>query len=116
MGDVVYEQYVREHLIRGGEVKPQQLHQAAVRFVSGKSQANVLYEWLNKETLTSEERSVVRRGRNAKSGGTPKNLDVQTYRYSTAFEALIGYLYLCGATERLEQLVTEAISIVEGRE
>ena len=44
--------------------------------------------------LTEEEVAVVRRGRNAKSGTVPKNTDVQTYRYSTAFEALMGYLYL----------------------
>ena len=49
---------------------------------------------LENDCLTEEEIAVVMRGRNAKSGTVPKNTDVQTYRYSTAFEALMGYLYL----------------------
>jgi ribonuclease-3 family protein len=53
------------------------------------------------------------RGRNAKSGTVPKNTDVQTYRYSTAFEALIGYLFLEGRLERLEELVEKAFSCIE---
>ncbi|KGP72510.1 Mini-ribonuclease 3 [Pontibacillus yanchengensis] len=115
MGDVVYEQYVREHLIRGGKVKPQQLHQAAVRFVSGKSQASVLHHWHNEQLLTEQEESVARRGRNAKSGTIPKNLDVQTYRYSTAFEALLGYLYFSEQRDRLDELIKVAIQYVEER-
>ena len=113
MGDVVYEQYVREHLIRSGSIKPQQLHQAAVKFVSAKSQAHVVRKWISEGTLTEEEESVVRRGRNAKSGSVPKNTDVQTYNYSTAFEALLGYHYLSDHKERLHQLVEHAIQIVE---
>ncbi|KGX89379.1 Mini-ribonuclease 3 [Pontibacillus marinus] len=113
MGDVVYEQYVREHLIRSGSIKPQQLHQAAVKFVSAKSQANVLRKWFEEDQLSDEEQGVVRRGRNAKSGSIPKNTDVQTYKYSTAFEALLGYHYLSGNEERLYQLVGHAIQIVE---
>ena len=63
--------------------------------------------------LTEEEIAVVMRGRNAKSGTVPKNTDVQTYHYSTAFEALMGYLYLTGKTERLEELIQKAFSYVE---
>ncbi len=51
----------------------------------------------------------MKRGRNAKSGTIPKNTDVQTYRYSTAFEALIGWLYLANDKERLEEIIDEAI-------
>lgn len=115
MGDAVYEIYVRHHLIETGGVKPNALHQAAVRFVSAKSQAQVLFYWQKQEILTLEEESVVRRGRNAKSGSIPKNTDVQTYRYSTAFEALLGYLYLNGETSRLEELINSAIRLVEER-
>lgn len=113
MGDVVYEQYVREHLIRSGSIKPQQLHQAAVGFVSAKSQAKVLWEWMEHDFLSEEEQAVVRRGRNAKAGSVPKNTDVQTYKYSTAFEALLGYHYFSNQQERLYQLVDNAIQFVE---
>ncbi|KGP89752.1 ribonuclease III [Pontibacillus chungwhensis BH030062] len=115
MGDVVYEQFVREHLIRSGSVKPQQLHQAAVRFVSAKSQAAVIRYWLDEQLLTEAEEGIARRGRNAKSGSTPKNTDVQTYRYSTAFEALLGYLYFMEQKDRLIELVDQAIQYVEER-
>lgn len=115
MGDVVYEHWVREHLIRSGRIKPQHLHQEAVQFVSAKSQAKVLWAWLEEDQLTDMEQSVVRRGRNAKTGSVPKNTHVQTYRYSTAFEALLGYHYLAGNQERLEELIHKAIAFVEER-
>lgn len=115
MGDAVYEVYVRQHLIETGGVKPHLLHRAAVEFVSAKSQARVLFYWQEESTLTPEEEAVVRRGRNAKSGTVPKNTDIQTYRYSTAFEALLGYLYLSGEAGRLEELIESAIQYVDER-
>lgn len=94
MGDSVYELYVREYLLDKGEVQPQHLHKAAVRFVSAVSQAQSVRAWQEAEILTEEEEGVLRRGRNAKSGSVPKSTNVQTYRYSTAFEAVLGfYIY-----------------------
>ncbi|WP_176140509.1 Mini-ribonuclease 3 [Halobacillus salinus] len=113
MGDSVYELYVRHHLLDQGEVMPQQLHQAAVKFVSANAQATVVSYWSEHELLTEEEEGVLRRGRNAKSGSVPKNTSVQTYRYSTGFEAVLGFLYLDGQTERLEELIGQAIDYVE---
>ncbi len=115
MGDSVYELYVRHHLLEKGEVKPQQLHQAAVQFVSAGSQAAVVQAWQEDRLLTEEEEGVLRRGRNAKSGSVPKSTNVQTYRYSTAFEAVLGFLYLSGRTERLETLIDYSIKHVEER-
>ncbi|MGY0693993.1 Mini-ribonuclease 3 [Virgibacillus sp. FSP13] len=115
MGDAVYEVHVRKHLIHSGQVKPNQLHHKAVTFVSAKSQAAVILHWLNSEFLTESEERVVARGRNAKSGSIPKNTSVQTYRYSTAFEALVGYHYLLENNERLTELLTQAIMFVEER-
>ena len=113
IGDAIYEVYVRELLLERGTIKPNQLHQAAIQYVSGKSQAKVVLHWLGQETfLTEEEPSVVIRGRNAKSGSTPKNISVQTYRYSTAFEALIGYHYLLKNQQRLQELMENAIDIL----
>ena len=113
MGDAIYEKYVREHLIGQGNVKVQNLHQSAIQFVKATAQAEVIREWLAAETLTEEEQAIVRRGRNAKSGSVPKNTSVQAYRYSTAFEALLGYLYLDGQKSRLEQLIQQAIESTE---
>lgn len=115
MGDAVYEMHVREYLLRTGQVKPNRLHQKAITFVSGKSQAYVILHWLAEGFLSEEEERVAARGRNAKSGSIPKNTSVQTYRYSTAFEALIGYHYLLENQERLTELMQTAIQLVERR-
>lgn len=116
IGDAVYELYIREYLLSVGGIKPHDLHQRAVSFVSGKAQADVLFHWFDKEFLTKEEAAVVRRGRNAKSRSVPKNTSIQIYRYSTGFEALIGYHHLLGNTERLDQLLIDAVKyIVEGK-
>jgi len=113
MGDAVFESYVRRHLLYNGQVRPNQLHRLATRYVSAKAQCRILFQFMDEKLLNEEESSVVMRGRNAKSGTVPKNTDVQTYRYSTAFEALMGYLFLEGRLERLEELVEKAFSCVE---
>ncbi|XXM71730.1 Mini-ribonuclease 3 [Lysinibacillus sphaericus] len=106
MGDAVYETYVRQLLLTKGKIKPNQLHRAATNYVSAKAQAASLKKLFDEERLSEEEINIVKRGRNAKSGSVPKNTDVQTYNHSTAFEALIGYLFLLNRTERLEELIT----------
>lgn len=116
MGDAVYEQYIRHHLLLKGAVRPNQLHRLSTGYVSAKMQAKVAYVWLDKKCLSEEEEAVFMRGRNAKSGSVPKNTDVQTYRYSTAFEAVIGYHYLLGNEERLNQLLSAAVSVLEEQE
>lgn len=115
MGDAVLEIYVRRHLLQGGRVKPHRLHVDATRYVSAKAQSQVLFYFLENEVLTEEELAVVKRGRNAKSGSVPKNTDVVTYRHSTAFEALMGSLYLAGKITRLEELIVKAFEYVEDR-
>lgn len=113
MGDAIYEVHIREHLLNTGQVKPNELHQMAVRFVSAKAQAAVIRYWLEQDFLDTGERHIVSRGRNAKSGSIPKNTSVQTYRYSTAFEALVGYHYLTGNQSRLSVLLEEAVTYLE---
>ncbi|MDP4169290.1 MAG: Mini-ribonuclease 3 [Bacillota bacterium] len=116
MGDAVFEEYVRRHLLQSGRVKPNQLHREGTKYVSAKAQCHILFQMMNDGILSDEERAVVMRGRNAKSGSIPKNTDVQTYRYSTAFEALLGSLYLTGEKERLEELILLSFSHVEAKQ
>ncbi|TKC14254.1 Mini-ribonuclease 3 [Robertmurraya kyonggiensis] len=116
MGDAVFEVYVREHLLQTGKVRPNLLHKEATKYVSAKAQASIIRYMLDEQLLTDEEVAVVMRGRNAKSGTVPKNTDVQTYRYGTAFEALIGYLYLLKREERLEELVLLSLNLVSEKE
>jgi ribonuclease-3 family protein len=113
MGDAVFETYVRRHLLSSGQVRPHHLHRAGTRYVSAKAQCQILFRMMDDALLNEEELAVVMRGRNAKSGTVPKNTDVQTYRYSTAFEALMGFLYLTDKKERLEELVRQSFLYVE---
>lgn len=112
LGDATYAHCVRYHLIARGLVKPNLLHKEANRYVSAKAQAGILLSLLPQ--LTAEELAVVKRGRNAKSGSAAKNAGIIDYRHATAFEALIGYLYLTGKEERLAQIMEYAFAAVEG--
>jgi ribonuclease III family protein len=113
VGDAVYEIYVRRHLLQSGKVKPNHLHREGTKYVSAKAQCQVLFRMMDETLLSEEELAVVMRGRNAKSGTVPKNTDVQTYHYSTAFEALMGFLYLKEKIERLEELILKSFEFVE---
>ncbi len=113
MGDAVLEQRVREHLLLAGRVKPNTLHKEATKYVSAKAQSFIVHQMMEQGFLSEEELSVFRRGRNAKSGTVPKNTDVQTYRNSSGFEAVLGYLYLLKQTERADQIIDYAINIIE---
>jgi len=113
MGDAVLEQKVREHLLLSGRVKPNILHKEATNYVSAKAQSMIVYRMMDENFLTEEELAVFRRGRNAKSGSVPKNTDVQTYRNSSGFEAILGSLYLSGNLDRTYEIIDYAINIIE---
>lgn len=103
IGDGVYELLIRQHLAAMANHRPNQIHRLATQYVSAKAQAAVLERWL--PLLSEEERDMVRRGRNAKSGSSPKNTDILIYRHSTALECLVGYLYCVGRHERIGELI-----------
>ena len=92
IGDAVYEVFIRSFIISGGNASVHSLHSRSVAYVKAKAQSDIIHRIMN--LLTAEEQDVVRRGRNAKSGTIPKNADVTEYKHATAFETLIGYLYL----------------------
>ncbi len=108
IGDCVYELYIRTKLVNETNYKPHKLHIEAIKYVKAKSQAELLEKIY--DNLTEEEKDIVRRGRNAENHHLPKNSNVQEYMYSTAFEALIGYLYLKKQNERIKQLLKKYIS------
>ncbi|AXF56634.1 Mini-ribonuclease 3 [Salicibibacter kimchii] len=107
IGDAVYELHIRTHFLQKGYTRAQELHQKTTAYVSANAQAKCLHHWLENQRLYAVEETIIRRGRNAKSGSIPKNTDAFTYRYSTGFEALIGYLHLCGHHERLRDLLSD---------
>ena len=106
IGDSVYEQYIRDYLVTNTKYKPHKLHIEATKFVKAAAQAKILEQLEN--DLTEEEKEVVRRTRNTKNHHLPKNSNVQEYMYATAFEALIGYLYLTKQNKRLKEILDKS--------
>lgn len=111
VGDCVFELYIRTKMVDLTNLKPHKLHINAIQFVKAKSQAEMLKN-IN-ENLSEEEKDIVRRGRNAENHHLPKNSNVQEYMYSTAFEALIGYLYLTKKTKRLKEIIEKALKSID---
>lgn len=107
VGDSVYELFIRNHLVNTTKMKPHYLHVSSIQYVKAGAQATILKEI--QPNLTQEEQDIVRRGRNAENHHLPKNADPEDYMYSTAFEALIGYLYLTKQDERLKEILNMCI-------
>lgn len=108
VGDSVFDLFIRTNLVGSGK-KVGDLHKEAVSFVKASAQAGILKE-LEPE-LNSKEKDIVRNARNAKVNTIPKHADIMDYHYSTAFEALLGYLYLSGNTKRLHEILHMAYNI-----
>lgn len=93
LGDAVFELMVREYAISLNIVKLKDLQKFTLDFVTAKRQAYFTQILMQNGYLTDEEADLIRRGRNVKTRKSPKNCDVITYKYATAFEILIGFLY-----------------------
>ena len=102
LGDGVFEVMVRSWLILRGKAKARDLHRATVRYVAAPAQAAAVERLL--PLLTPEEADVYRRGRNTAPHSVPKAASRAQYQAATGLEALFGWLYLQGRTERLNEL------------
>ena len=103
VGDSVYELYIREKLVNATNLKPHKLHIETIKYVKAKAQAELLREI--EPMLTDKEKDIVRRTRNTENHHLPKNADPADYMYATAFEGLIGYLYLIGDTNKMNEFL-----------
>jgi ribonuclease-3 family protein len=102
VGDAVFELMVRVWLCEHGKCTSGGLHRAAISYVSAPRQAKMAERLL--PHLTEEERAVFKRGRNTKVSSVPKNADPGEYHAATGLETLLGYLYLHGRQERINEL------------
>lgn len=102
LGDAVYELMVRSWLCLHGKATNKGLHKAAITYVSAPAQAQRCQKFL--PLLTEEEQDVFRRGRNSHTAAVPKGASIGEYHTATALEALFGWLYLNGRTDRLNEL------------
>ncbi len=100
IGDAVYEVFIRKYVMERGP------HNAEGQAKAVKS--------LIRDFLTEEEIAFVKRARNHKSVSKSRSAGPVAYKLATAFEALIGYLYLDGQQERLAGVMEEAVSRIEG--
>ncbi|MDO5556455.1 MAG: ribonuclease III domain-containing protein [Clostridia bacterium] len=107
VGDCVYELFIRTHLVETTHFKPHKLHIEAIKYVKAKAQAKILENL--QEMLTDKEKEIIRRTRNTENHHLPKNADLTDYTYATAFEGLIGYLYLSNQKKRLEEILNKCI-------
>ena len=98
LGDAIHTTFVRKKVLNMHKNKLENYHIEAKKFCNAKSQANTLDRIFN--SLTDDEKDIVRRARNAKPKHIAKNFDEKTYKKATAYEALIAYLYLINS-ERL---------------
>ncbi|WP_262429495.1 Mini-ribonuclease 3 [Paratissierella segnis] len=101
IGDAVYELLVRTYLLNIG-LNVNELHKSATKYVKSKAQADITHSI--EEILTDEEKSYIKRGRNAKIHSSPKNADILEYKYATGFECLFGYLFLTGEDLRMKEI------------
>ena len=118
IGDAVYEVYVRKHVMESGSLHSDVLHRMAVRYVSAEGQEKAVKALIEGE-LTEDELALVKRARNHKASSSKKTKaskrggNIMTDKYATAFEALIGNLYLSENTDRLEHIVKRSFEVIE---
>ena len=105
IGDAIYEVYIRKYLIDKGNLKVNNLQKEAIKFVSAKVQKIFLDKLIDNNYLNEDELEVVYRARNHKGSRHPKNTDIVTYKHATAFEALIGFLYLENNITRINEII-----------
>lgn len=118
IGDAVYELYVRKHVMETGTAHSDVLHKMAVEYVSAEGQAKVIKALIDEE-LTEDELALVKRARNHRASNSKKTRasrrggNLMTDKYATAFEALVGELYLREDKDRLDYLVNRSFDIIE---
>ncbi|MDR7871426.1 MAG: ribonuclease III domain-containing protein [Tissierellaceae bacterium] len=101
IGDAVYELMVRTYIM-DKDLNVNQLHKKATKYVKANAQSEIVHYL--EETLTEDEKQIVKRGRNAKTNTSPKNSSMIDYKYATGFESLFGYLYLTEQYGRIHTL------------
>ncbi|MBQ7918411.1 MAG: ribonuclease III [Lachnospiraceae bacterium] len=103
IGDSIYDLVIRSVIVERANKAVNDLHKKATHYVKAEAQAKMIFAL--QEDLSEEEMAVYKRGRNAKSYTSAKNASINDYRNATGFEALMGYLYLQGRTDRMLELI-----------
>lgn len=111
IGDSYFEHEIRSYLVNEGLTKLNDLHQEAIKYTSGKSQAIIIKYLLTEKILTEEEIKIYKRGRNIKVENK-RHLTINEINDSNGFEALMGYLNLQDK-KRAKTLINYAIKFIK---
>jgi ribonuclease-3 family protein len=114
LGDAIYEAYIRYYIISKHVLTTSEMSKMAVRYVNAEAQAYIVSQL--KDVFTEAEWTMLKRGRNQKTGSRPKHASVSDYRYATGFEALLGYLYVLDEKDRIYEIVGMAIDAIERKD
>jgi ribonuclease-3 family protein len=114
IGDGIYEIVIRSIIVGHGNEQVNKLHKKSSQLVKAQTQAEMIRQLM--DGLTDEELQIYKRGRNAKSYTSAKNADIADYRTATGFEALMGYLYMEGQSDRMLALIKKGLQAVEQEE
>ena len=110
IGDSVFATVVKTIIIERGNCQGNKLHYHSAHLVRAESQALIYDLW--QDIVTDDERTILKRGKNAKSVNSAKNATIQDYRKATGVEALCGYLFLDGKEDRLCELIRQGVEAV----
>lgn len=103
IGDAVHTLFVRSYFMQSSAGTPETQHNLSSNFCRAKSQSEAL-DFLD-EFFSEQERDLAKRTRNVKNHSSSKNTSPEDYKKATAFEAIVGYLYLTNQIERLQDLL-----------
>lgn len=110
VGDTVYDLYFKNRLLAQTNMPCGKLHVAAVHFVKAAAQAKAITALF--PSLSEEEQTIYKRGRNAKPQSVPKHADLGDYHKATGFETLVGYLYLTNQYRRIDELLNQTYELL----
>ncbi len=111
VGDSVYDLLVRQHLVTLANRPVKELNAMKVTLVNCKSQAESAK--IIMDLLSEDELNVYKRGRNVKVNSASKHSSLADYHSATGLEALFGYLYLSGNTDRIKELFLMILESIE---
>ena len=107
VGDGVYSLYIRQKIVLENNLQGKDLHLQVINFVKAAGQSNFIDKLL--PMLNDTEMSVFKRARNHRTLSQSKNANIIDYKRATGLEALLGYLYLIGNEQRLNEILSMSI-------
>ena len=104
VGDSIHTLFVRSMLAVLDKYKANELSRRVSKIVNAGNQCKIYY--LVEKELNEDELWIAKRARNTHIHSKAKNYSPNDYIHATAYEAVLGYLYLTGQTDRLNFILS----------